>query len=170
MREETANSTMEIGCTAPGATWGPMQRTVPSRAVDSTLVRAPRSARLCLDTLPETAQCQSVPSLGRGYRPEQVTPHRRTRPLLSRLPTCQGPAHQPRGRGGWIPFVSSSSMVVWVLSDDSWGDTGRQQVRTWPLPPRGPGPNPRSPQAAMELHARPRGHPFLGWATHIPNS
>lgn len=39
-------------------------------------------------------------------------------------------------------------MVVWVLSDDSWGDTGRWQVSTWPLPwpppwcpaLRGPGP------------------------------
>lgn len=97
-------------------------------------------------------------------------PHHRTWPLLSLLPTCEWPAHQPHRRGGWIPFVSSSSMVVWVLSDDSWGDTGRQRVRTWPLPPRGPGPNPRNPQAAMELHAIPKGHPFLGWATHIPNS
>lgn len=39
-----------------------------------------------------------------------------------------------------VPFVSSSSMVVWVLSDDSWGDTGRQRLSMWPLsrpPPRG---------------------------------
>ena len=42
-------------------------------------------------------------------------------------------------------------MVVWVLSDDSWGDMGRQRVRTWPLPPWGLGPNPRNLQEAMAL-------------------
>ena len=51
-----------------------MQRTVPSKAVASTLVRAPRSTRLCLDALPKTAQCQSVSSLRWGYGPEQVSP------------------------------------------------------------------------------------------------
>ena len=51
-----------------------MQRTIPSRAVASSLVRVPRSTRLRLDALPKTAQRQSIPRLRWGCSPEQVSP------------------------------------------------------------------------------------------------
>ena len=36
--------------------------------------------------------------------------------------------------------------------------------------PMGPGPQPQKPTGGNGAHAIRKGHPFLGWATHIPNS
>ena len=85
------------------------------------------------------------------------------------------PTHQhSRMRAALVPFVSSSSMVVWVLSDDSWGHTGTQEVRTWPpraleVPSHGCGAPTQNPQGqGRSFVPAPRGHPSPGFSHSRP--
>lgn len=135
--------------------WKPCMRNgaahLPSQAVEAPRTQGrPPCWRLRISWQPGRVLEKTRSHLGQ----ELVAPGSPWRPHAAQ-PRPPGPqpaaAHPPA-----LPFVSSSSMVVWVLSDDSWGHTGRQQVSMWP--PRACRCPPVTPWAGLELHT-PRRSP-----------
>lgn len=168
--------------TAPGpahlpACPGQAPADTPARRRPAPTAHPPATSRAPRPHGPPTSQrLADAPPPCRGPAPSAHPPaHASQMPRPAQTCRPPRPTHQhSRMRATLVPFVSSSSMVVWVLSDDSWGHTGTQEVRTWPpraleVPSQGCGAPTQNPQGqGRSFVPAPRGHPSPGLSHSRP--